>query len=309
MFNRKTTALIISMILMISAFAVPVSAQSANDLTVIGKLGVVEKAIYGVAQTGALTDRVTKVEEDVYGNVTHEALLPRVDKLYTYILETTEQAPSVITKLNAVEWSLTHRVSDSSIKARIENLEKTMNGNPSTGSLNERLGKLLNLAYSDGQIEVVSSVITKDSLIKIKTLSTLNSKQSRVGDSVALGVAEDVYIGGILVLPKGATGTGKVVKVTPSKNFGRDAKLEISFDNVVAMDGSLVNTFMGEKAKEETQSMAKAAGASVAGMVVLGPVGVIGGAFISGKDVNIPIGSQMYIQTKEDVEVYGIRVK
>lgn len=309
MFNKKITVLIISMILMISAFAVPVSAQSANDLTVIGKLGVVEKAIYGVAQTGALTDRVTKVEEDVYGNTTHEALLPRVDKLYTYVFETTEQAPAVITKLNAVEWSLTHRVSDSSIKARVESLEKTMNGNPTTGSLNERLGKLLELAYSGGQIEVVSSVITKDSLIKIKTLSTLNSKQSRVGDSVALGVAEDVYIGGVLVLPKGATGTGKIVKVTPAKNFGRDAKLEISFDNVIATDGTTVNTFMGEKAKQETQSMAKAAGASVAGMVVLGPVGVIGGAFVSGKDVNIPIGSQMYIQTKEDVEVYGIRVK
>lgn len=309
MFNKKITALIISMILMISAFAVPVSAQSSNDLTVIGKLAVVEKAIYGGAQTGPLTDRVTKVEEDVYGSTSHEALLPRVDKLYTYILETTEQAPSVLTKLNAVEWTLTHSVSNSSIKARIENLEKTMNGNPATGSLNERLIKLLNLAYTGGQVEVVSASIPKDTLVKIKTLSTLNSKQSRVGDSVALGVAEDVYIGGVLVLPKGAAGIGKVVKVSPSRNFGRDAKLELTFDNVHAIDGSTINTFMGDKAKEETKSMAMAAGASVAGMIVLGPVGIIGGAFVSGKDANIPIGSQMYIQTKADVEVYGIRVK
>ncbi len=309
MFNKKLTALIVSLMLMISAFAVPVSAQSANDLTVIGKLAVVEKAIYGASQTGALTDRVAKVEEDVYGSTTQEALLPRVDKLYTYILVTTEQAPAVITKLNAVEWTLTHSVSNSSIKARIENLEKTMNGNPSTGSLNERLSKLMHLAYTGGQFDVVSANITKDTLVKIKTLSTLNSKQSRVGDSVALGVAEDVYIGGVLVLPKGASGTGKVVKVDPSRNFGRDAKIEISFDNIHAVDGSTINTFMGDKAKEETKSMVKAAGASVAGMIVLGPVGILGGAFVSGKEANIPIGTQMYIQTKEDIEVYGIRVK
>jgi hypothetical protein len=309
MFKNRIVAVITLTMLVISILALPVSAQTANEPTVIGKLAVVEKTIYGATQTGALVDRVFKVENDVYGHETHDAVLPRVDNLYSHIFETSEQAPSVITKLNAVEWTLTHRVNDSSIKTRIEELEKTMNGNPAKGSLEERLNKLLNLAYTDGRFEVVPAILVKDTLVKIKTLSTLNSKQSRVGDSVAIGIAEDVYIGGVLVLPKGATGTGKIVKVRPSKNFGRDAKLEISFDNVRAVDGSSVNTFLGDKAKEETKSMAKAAGASVAGMVILGPVGIIGGAFISGKDVEIPIGSQMYIQTKDDVEVYGIRVK
>ncbi|MGL5512214.1 MAG: hypothetical protein ACRDBM_03115, partial [Sporomusa sp.] len=197
----------------------------------------------------------------------------------------------------------------STIKNRIENLETTINGSPVAGSLNDRLDELMELAYSDGEIEVVPAILAKDTLVKIKTLSTLNSKKSRVGDSVALGIAEDVYIGGVLILPKGASGTGKVVKVQPSRNFGRDAKLEISFDTVTAVDGSTVDVFVGDKAKEETKSLAIAAGASVAGMVILGPIGIIGGAFISGKDAEIPIGSQLYVQTQEDVEVYGIRVE
>lgn len=309
MFNKKITAVITTLILMLSAIALPVAAQAAGELTVVGKLAVVEKAIYGATQTGALTDRIAKVEADIYGSETKEALLPRVDKLYAHVLETTEQAPSILTKLNAVEWTLTHRVSDSTIKARVENLETIMNGTPVTGSVDSRLGKLLKLAYTSGQVEVVATTIPKDTLVKIKTLSTLNSKQSKAGDTVALGVAEDLMIDDVLVFPQGSVGTGKVTKVESAKNFGRDAKLEISFDNLRAADGSTVATLLGDKAKEETKSLAKAAGASVAGMIILGPVGIIGGAFVSGKEANIPIGSQLYIQTKEDIEIYGIRVK
>ncbi|CVK19951.1 hypothetical protein [Sporomusa sphaeroides] len=307
MSNKKITALFTVMMLLITALAVPVSAQSA-DLTVIGKLAVVEKAVYGTPQTGAVADRITKIEEDVYGSETQEALLPRVDELYTDVLETSEATPSMLTKLNSVEWTLTHSVSDNSIKARIDNLETIMNGSAEAGSLQGRLDKLLQLAYTDGEVEVASTLIPQDTLIKIKTLSTLHSKQSRAGDRVALAVAEDVYVGNVLVLPKGSTGSGKVVKVSPRKNFGRDAKLEVSFDTLKTVDGKTIAIFVGEKAEKETKSLATAAGASVAGMIVLGPVGVIGGAFVSGKDVEIPIGSQTYVQTKEDVEIYGITV-
>ena len=61
-----------------------------------------------------------------------------------------------------------------------------------------------------------------------------------------------------------------------------------------------------EKAKLENKSLATAAGASVAGMIILGPIGVVGGAFVHGKDVNIPAGAETYIQIKEQVELYGI---
>ncbi|WP_371372148.1 hypothetical protein [Sporomusa aerivorans] len=307
MFKTKIMALITLGAFVISMLAIPVSAQA--DLTAIGKLSVVEKAIYGVPQTGALLDRTVKLEQDVYGQETHDAILPRVDKIYSYLFETTEQNPAIVTKLNAVEWTFSHAVSHSPIKARVEELEKTLNGTPVSGSLSGRIDKLLHIAYSGGQFEVASTAIPADTLVKIKTLSTLNNKQSRPGDAVALAVAEDVYVGGVLVLPKGAKGFGKVTKVQQPKSFGRDAKLEISFDSLVAIDGTTINTFLGDKAKEETKSLAKAAGASVAGMVILGPVGIIGGAFVNGKEANIPIGSQLYVQTKDEIEVFGIKTK
>lgn len=307
--KSKFVAVITLSMLIISMLLIPVSAQDSADLTVIGKLAIVEKTIYGASQTGALVERVAVIERDVYGKETHEAILPKVDKMYAYIMETTEQSPSMITKINAVDWIFSHSVGDQPLKNRIENLERTLNGSPATGPLEERLTKLLKIAYTDGRFEVVSASIPKDTLIKIKTLSTLNSKQSRTGDPVALAVVEDVIIDGVLVAPNGSSGAGKIIKIENAGNFGRDAKLELSFDSVAAIDGKLVNTFLGEKAKEETKSMVKAAGASVAGMVILGPIGILGGAFVNGSEANIPIGTQMYIQTKDEVEVYGIRVK
>ena len=80
-------------------------------------------------------------------------------------------------------------------------------------------------------------------------------------------MAEDVYTAGVLVIAKGAVGRGKLAKVDQAQNFGRDAKMEISFETVEALDMTQVATMLGEKAKKETESMALAAGAGVAGMI------------------------------------------
>ena len=52
-----------------------------------------------------------------------------------------------------------------------------------------------------------------------------------------------------------------------------------------------VKVFLGDVAKQAAETVAGAAGAAIGGMVVLGPVGIIGGAFVTGKSVNIPAGS------------------
>ncbi|MGL5512185.1 MAG: hypothetical protein ACRDBM_02970, partial [Sporomusa sp.] len=130
MLNKKLMAVITLAMLLISSLGAPVSVQAAGDLNAISKLAAVEKIIYGVAQTGAILERVNRLEADIYGNESHDAILPRVDKLYDYVYETTETAPSLLTKLNAVEWALTNSISTSTIKNRIENLETTINGSP-----------------------------------------------------------------------------------------------------------------------------------------------------------------------------------
>ena len=192
------------------------------------------------------------------------------------------------------------------VKARMENLERVMMGNTSTGTFDERLTQLLKLAYANGKLVVKNVTLNKDNLLKIKLITPLNTRTSRPGDGIVFQVADDIYVDGSLIIAKGAQGIGKVNKVEGARNFGRDAKMEIRFDTVDAIDGSSISTVLGEKAKAENKSLATAAGASVAGMMILGPLGIVGGAFIHGKDVDIPAGTEVYIQIKEQINLNGI---
>jgi hypothetical protein len=286
-----------------------VAAQNGVEPTMLDKAAAVEKILYGAEQTGSLVERVSKIEKDMYGRETKDAIVTRLDRVHGYIRDNSPAAPSFSIKLSAVEWTLTRDTTAQPAKTRLENLEKVMFGSPVQGSFDGRLAKLVKLAFPGGQPEVEGVNIPKDSLVKIKIVTQLDTKNSRTGDTVAFQAAEDVYSGGLLVIGKGAVGTGKVTKVEPARNFGRDAKLEVSFDSITAMDGTVVGTFLGEKAKEETKSMAKAAGATVAGVVLLGPIGIVGGAFVHGQDITIPAGTELYIQTKADADVYGIKTK
>lgn len=302
---RKVIALSVAALFLLSV----VSAQPTTDLTAVDKTGRVEKLIYGTEQTGSLLERINKLEKDVYGNESKEALIAKADKLYGYAQDNSVGNPSLITRLNAIEWILTHNQTGESVKVRLENLEKLLAGTPSTGSIDGRLTKLGKMAFTSGQPEIETVEIAKDTLIKIKLTTALDTRSSRVGDSVIYQASEDVYVNGLLVIAKGALGSGKITRVERAQNFGRDAKLEINFEYMGAVDGTVLATFLGEKAKEETASMAKAAGATMVGLVVLGPVGIVGGAFVHGQEITVPAGAEMFIQTKEISPVYGMKTK
>ncbi len=285
----------------------PVFAQNA-ELTIVDKTKAVEQVLYGTDQTGSLSERLTRLEKEIYGSETKEALMGKADKLYTYSKENTLTAPSLITRLNAVEWAISHNQTAVPAKQKLEQLEQLLIGAPAPGALDKRITKVSNIAFTQSP-EMNEVTLFPDTLVRIKMITPLDTRQNREGDAFTFEASEDVYVNGVLVIAKGAVGEGKILKVQQARNFGRDAKLDLSFDTLQAFDGTEVQTFLGDKAKEETKSLAKAAGATVAGLIVLGPVGVVGGAFIHGKDVTIPAGAELYIQTKAEASVYGLKVK
>ena len=118
--------------------------------------------------------------------------------------------------------------------------------------------------------------------------------------------AEDVVQDGMLIFAKGQPGEGTVKKVEQARNFGRDARIDVDFHTTKAMDGTEVKTFVGEESKQQMKSYAMAAGASVAGMLLLGPIGIIGGAFVKGKNIDLPEGTEFFIQTQEATVLYAV---
>ena len=148
--------------------------------------------------------------------------------------------------------------------------------------------------------------VPANTLIKISLVTPVNAKNLKAGDTIQYKVAEDVVENGMLLFAKGEPGTGTVTKVKQARNFGRDAEVVIDFKSTKAMDGTNVDTFVGAEAKKQMETLAMAAGASLAGIVLLGPIGVVAGIFVNGKNIDLPAGTELYIQTKADTTLYGV---
>lgn len=147
-----------------------------------------------------------------------------------------------------------------------------------------------------------------NTVFKISLNDDVSSKTNQVGDPVTFTVQEDVSVGNVLVLPKGSQGSGVVTKVSRPKSFGRSGALDVSFDQVFSVDDEVIPTVLGPEAKEKLKMEAAAVGASTIGALALGPIGLVGGFFVKGKDVSLPAGSTLYIETQEAVTTKGLEL-
>ena len=305
---RKAITVFLLAAFCLTLLPAPVFA-ARTEQTPLEKIAVAEQLVYGKEQTGSLVERTNKMEKDLFGAPGREALMAKVERIYLYVRETTTASPSLTYKMNALEWSLTQSVATGAVQPRLEMLEKTVSGTVGAGAIDARVSRLMTITFTGGKLQAGQATLVKDTLIKIKTVTPLDSKKNKTGESIEFAVAEDVYAAGMLVIAKGAVGRGKLNKVDQAQNFGRDAKMEVNFETVEALDMNSVATLLGEKAKKETESMAFAAGAGVAGMILLGPIGVVGAAFVHGKNITIPADTMLYIQTQNDVELVGMVAK
>ena len=300
---KKIVSIVTCAIFFLSASGI--AAAAAVPETVQAKLAAVEVDTYGSVQRGAIIDRINQLETDYDGRHSSGSMMQRVSMLYDNLYENAG-GPSLMTRLNAIEWGLSHEVGMDPVEDRITELETSVIGKIESGTFRSRISYLGDYAFGSGTLPITEASVPANTLIKIALVDPLNAEKVREGDTVRYQVASDVIIDGVLLFAKGAPGEGKVTRVKHAKNFGRNAQIDIDFQTTKAMDGTAVDTFLGDEAKEEMKQMAMAAGASVAGIVLLGPIGVIGGAFVKGKNVDVPAGTEMYIQTEENTVLYGV---
>lgn len=161
------------------------------------KLLLVEQSVYGQEQTGALLDRISRLETDFYGKTSSSktALSDRINTLYSTMFDNSIR-PSAITQMNGIEWFLSRHVSIKSITDRLTTLETQIYGKPITGTLQKRMNDLAMLAYgnSDTKTPLVATTIPVDTLVKIKLVTPLNTETSKVGDKVKFQAAGRCYL-------------------------------------------------------------------------------------------------------------------
>ena len=191
------------------------------NLPAADKVAAMERTLYGTEQSGSMIQRMDSLEDDVYGTVTSDAIISRIDNMYDYLQGTPDNGEaSFATRLNVVEWRINESMSGGPAKTRIEGAEKLLYGEVKTGSLSERVEELLKLAsYQDGVVPVQEVVLPKDNVFKIAFTNEMSTKQSRQGDLVTFKAADNLYVGDVLVIPKGATSVGRNQKGCSAWHF------------------------------------------------------------------------------------------
>ncbi len=281
------------------------SAVFAAPETMPEKTQAVERHLYGATQEGSIVSRVDKMYPLVMGVSSSKDLSEKVDELYTQVVKS-ETGMSLEEKIDALQWNYEHRITDDPIIKRLEDMEESVWGKVSTGALNAREEKLeIEIMGTSKALSMRQITMPAGTVFKISLNEPLNSKVNKAGDTFTFVVEEDVQIDNVLVVPKGTIGKGHVGAARKAKSFGRSGKLELLFDELKTADGTVFMVEQGPEAKEKMRSEVKAAGASMAGAAVLGPVGLVGGYFIKGKNIDFPEGTVFYVQPVSEVTSYG----
>ena len=274
------------------------AANSANELIV-----KIEKDTYGVEQEGALLPRLNQLEKDYSGKNLQEDMNTRIEALYS-ILYDNSAAPSIISKINAMEWNLGHEVRGGGVESRLENLEQKILGEVAKGTFIERIRELILASFGSENIPMAEMQLPANTLIKVEIVDDVNTRTAQVGDVIRFRVIEDVIVDDSLVFAKGLYGYGEISVATKATDWGRNGKLIIDFHTLNGIDGQEIQTYVGDAAAAMMAENKMVAGGALVGLDLSEEWSK---DFIFGKNVNVPSETQLYIQTKNDVAVYALK--
>ncbi len=298
----KRNALILLIILSLFNFTI---VTATAQVVPVNKLSAVEIMIYGQKSDKSILKRVERLEETIYQEKQEGSLIERTNSLYNYVLNNNE-TPSLLFDLNGLEWSLTTDITQDTVINKLNRLEKMVFGESKEGPLVERINYLIEITFPNKSVPHEQIEIPKNTLVKIKTFDTISSISSKSGDKIRFEVAEDVYIDSKLAIPAGSTGIMEISQVEKSGNLGKEGEIDLNFSKVMTIDGSELRITLDEEAQMMNESQQLALGASILGAAVLGPVGLIAGYFVKGKEEELPKGSEIYVQTVKNKSVYGL---
>ncbi len=74
-------------------------------------------------------------------------------------------------------------------------------------------------------------------LVRLRLTRALSSKDTKVGDQVEFETAEEVKVGDVVVIPRGAVAMATVTKSERRKRMGRGGKLNLLIYNVLLASG------------------------------------------------------------------------
>jgi len=138
---------------------------------------------------------------------------------------------------------------------------------------------------------ISGSVLEEGTPVKLRMGRTVSSADAHVGDMIDLEVLEEVRVGNVVVVQKGATAIATVTTAQTKKSMGRGGKLDINIDYVKLVDGEKA-ALRAVKDMKGGGHQGAMTGAIVATSLVFFPAAPLF-LFVHGKDISIPKGTEV----------------
>ena len=306
-FKRLSSLFLIIVFICTSVLAQFSWAAEVSQATLLEDLSQIEMAIYGTTSEKSLVERVDYLEKELVGRTLPGTITSRAKQLKEFIISGTPEDPSVIFKINASQWMLEEKITSEPLIVKIENLENVLFAKISDDVLAMRAESIFGVCFKEGRPQVEEVVIPAGTLVPVRFLSTLSSKNNKTGETFNFQISENVFLDNKLIIPINSEGVGEITKAKKATLLSRPGKLEMEFKSLSALDGTSLSLILGEEAEEENKRLYVAIGAGILGFIILSsPIGLIAGALVPGKNVKIEEGNEMFLQVKDDTKVIAL---
>lgn len=129
--------------------------------------------------------------------------------------------------------------------------------------------------------------------VTLEFTQEVSTRTAKVGDHISMRVYTDVVVNGKRLIRQDAPALGVVTAVHRRRSFGRKGELKIKLENVRDAQGTRVPL---EPYKSGNRFSAGGPGAAGGGLLVFGPVGMVAGVFVKGKEIVITKGTRIQAQ-------------
>lgn len=275
----------------------------------------IESILYGYVSQGGIVERLEKAEHDLFGRSLIGTMAERHAAILNFINVGTEEQPSMMFKLGVAEWVVDKRIqATESIAKRLENIEINLLGSSRQGNpIAMRIESLLSTLVMD-TVSAQPVNLPGDTIMRFRFMDELSPATSKTGDRVRLELTNDLIVNQCLVAPAGSLLLTEVREVKRPRMFGVPGEVRLAFNELKPLGPERPPVIVGEAAQQAIKDAARigdrgegaivgAGAASLAGAVLLGPVGLVSGAFIRGNSIKILAGSLTYVQTSGDIIV------
>ncbi|GHV44161.1 hypothetical protein FACS1894204_00830 [Synergistales bacterium] len=309
---------LIAAILALSSSAWAADENTGKSSSVI-MMERIETIVYGEPSKGGLIERMNSVEKELFGRGLPGSISERHTATLNFLEIGTADQPSMLFKLGVAEWIVGNLQPRKSAMARLETLETDLDGVMRYGEpLAMRVERILTSLVAES-VTFQEAVLPGSTVLKTRFLEELSPAKSKKGDFVGLALTDDLFVDKILVAPKGSLIDTRVREVKQPRAFGVPGEVRLQFNTLMPLGSQRPLVTFSSAAKKATDdakkfgdkgegSMIGAGAASIGGAILLGPVGLLGGALIRGNSIKIPEGSVMFLEVSGDSRISGYPV-